>query len=117
MEQELNIFGLYLTDNPVTEFKNKYKNVIDLNEIETYFDKNIDIIVYVDKIKEVNTSKGDKMCFISGSDELSQIDIVLFPKIYQKYNNLNHGDIVKISGKVEKRFDKYQIVTNKIEIL
>ena len=117
MEQELNVFGLYLTNNPITELKSKYNNVINLNEIESYFDKVISIIVCVDKIKEINTSKGDKMAFISGSDELSTVDIVLFPKIYQKYNMINSGDIIFIKGKVEKRFDKYQIVVNEIQKL
>ena len=110
MEQELSIFGLYLTNNPITHLKANYKNIVNLNEIENYFDKNVEVIVYVDKIKEVNTSKGDKMCFINGSDELSQIDIVLFPKVYQQFENTSRGDIVKISGRVEKRFDKYQLV-------
>ena len=117
MEQELSIFGFYLTDNPVTEFKQKYNNIININEIEAYFDKNINIIVYVDKIKEVNTSKGDKMCFINGSDELSEIDVVLFPKTYEKYKNINRGDIIKVYGRVEKRFDKYQVVVTSLEKL
>ena len=115
MEQELNIFGFYLTNNPITELKLKYNNIINLNEIENYFDKMIDTIVYIDKIKEINTSKGDKMCFISGSDEIAKIDIVLFPKVYEKYNTINKGDIAFIRGKVEKRFDKYQIVVNTIK--
>ena len=117
MEQELSIFGFYLTDNPVTEFKQKYNNIININEIEAYFDKNINIIVYVDKIKEVNTSKGDKMCFINGSDELSEIDVVLFPKTYEKYKNINRGDIIKVYGRVEKRFDKYQVVVTSLDKL
>lgn len=117
MEQELNMFGFYLTDNPVTEFKLKNNIKVNLNEIEYYFDKNIDIIVYVDKVKEVSTSKGDKMCFISGSDELSTIDIVLFPKTYEKFSNVNKTDIIKVNGRVEKRFDRYQIVANTIEKL
>ena len=117
MEQELNIFGFYLTKNPITELKLKHNNIVNLNEIESYFDKNINIIVYVDKIKEVNTSKGEKMAFINGSDELSTSDIVLFPKIYVKYNDITKGDIILVKGKVEKRFDKYQIVVSDIKKL
>jgi len=117
MQQELDIFGFYLTNNPITDFKLKYNNIVNLNEIEDYFDKVINIIVNVDKVKEVNTSKGDKMCFINGSDELSNVDIVLFPKIYQKYNNIKSGDFLLIKGKVEKRFDKYQIVASDIKTL
>ena len=117
MSQELNIFGFYLTNNPVTNLKIKHNNIVNLNEIDLYFDKVINIIVYVDKVKEVNTSKGDRMCFINGSDELSSADIVLFPKIYEKYNDIKIGDIILIKGKVEKRFDKHQIVVNNIERL
>ena len=57
------------------------------------------------------------MLFITGSDELSNIDIVLFPKTYSKFDAFKIGNIIKIFGKVEKRFDKYQIVANTIEIL
>lgn len=117
MEQELNIFGLYLTNNPVTEYKLKNNNIVNLNEIESYFDKNVNIICYIDKVKQLTTQKGDKMAFMQGTDELSTIDLVMFPKVYDKYNNINSGNIVKINGKVEKRFDKFQIVVNNIQVL
>lgn len=117
MEKELDIFGFYLTDNPITELKAVNKSIIDLNELELYFDKIINVIVYIDKIKEINTSKGDKMCFILGSDELSMIDIILFPNVYKKYSDLKVGDIIKVKGKVEKRYDKYQLVSNEVERL
>lgn len=115
MQKELDIFGFYLTDNPITELKIANKEIVDLNELESYFDRIISVIVYIDKIKEINTSKGDKMCFILGSDEISMIDIILFPNVYKKYNNLKVGDIVKVKGKVEKRYDKYQLISNEIE--
>ena len=57
------------------------------------------------------------MCFITGSDEIINIDIVLFPKIYEMYKNIKLNDILKINGKVERRFDQYQIVVNKLEII
>ncbi|MDO4963255.1 MAG: DNA polymerase III subunit alpha [bacterium] len=114
LNQELEVFGMYLTDNPITDLKLKYKNITNLNLLELNFDKIINVIVYVDKVKEVTTSKSDKMSFISGSDEVSNIDIVLFPKIYEKYNDIVKGDILCIKGKVEKRFDKYQLVANEI---
>ena len=84
--------------------------------INNYFDKKINIVIMVDKLKEVNTKNNEKMCFITGSDEVDSIDIVLFPDVY-KQSNIKIGDIVKINGKVEKRFDKYQIIANTIENL
>ena len=117
MNQEFEMFGMYLTHNPITELKEKNKNIVNLNDIESYFDKNINIIINVDKFREVNTSKGDKMAFITGSDEVSTIDIVMFPTTYSKYSDINNNDILRINGRVEKRFDKYQIVVNELEKL
>ena len=117
MNQEFDMFGMYLTHNPITELKEKNKNIVNLSDIESYFDKNVNIIINVDKFREVNTSKGDKMAFITGSDEISTIDIVMFPATYSKYNDINNNDILKINGRVEKRFDKYQIVVSDIEKL
>ena len=114
MEQELSMFGFYLTNNPVTEFKRKIPNTVDLKDIKNYFDKIVSVVVYVDKIKEINTANGDKMSFMSASDELDTIDIVLFPKIYVRYQNIVKGDIINVIGRVEKRFDKYQIVVNSL---
>lgn len=111
MEKELELFGFYLSNHPITKFKIKY-NSINIKEIPSYFDKNIDIVVYIDRIKELTTKNNEKMCFATVSDEMENIDAVFFPKIYndviQKHN------ILYLNAKVEKRYDKYQLVVNKI---
>ena len=89
-------------------------NHIDLKNIERYFDKQIETVVYVDKIREIETKNKEKMMFITGSDELSKIDIVIFPKTYKKMKQINIGNIINVKGKVEKRFDEYQIIANQI---
>lgn len=117
MQEELNVFGFYLSNHPVTEYKTKNSNLVSLNNISNFFDKNISTVVLVDKVREVTTKNNHKMLFISGSDEISTIDIVLFPKVYQKYSSVMAGNVILINGKVEKRFDKYQIVVNELKIL
>lgn len=112
MEKEYELFGFYLSNHPVTGYKKKY-NTINLSNISNYFDKVIDLVVYVDRIKEVDTKKGDKMCFITGSDEGTSIDVVMFPKIYN--SNIKVHDILYLNGRVEKRHDSYQFVVNKVK--
>lgn len=114
MSRELEVFGFYLSNHPVSEYKKQNSKVIELKDINNYFDKVIETIIYVDKIKEINTKNKDKMMFIMGSDELSTVDIVVFPRVYQVMPEFSLGDILKITGKVEKRYDQYQIVANKI---
>ena len=115
MEREKELFGFYLSDYPTTSYKAKFK-VINLNEIERYFDKVVDVIVLVDRTKEINTKKNEKMCFISGSDETGNLDLTLFPFVYEKYK-VKRGDIILVRGKVERRMDKYQLVVDKIRVL
>ncbi len=113
MAQELEIFGFYLSNNPITEYKNKNKH-IDLKNIHMYFDKIIETVIYVDKIRTITTKNNEKMMFITGSDEISKADIVVFPRVYNENNNIKEKDIIKIKGKVEKRYDEFQIIANNI---
>ena len=117
MNFELQTFGFYLSNHPITEYKLKYPETIKLNQINLYFDKIITCIVYVDKINIINTKKGEKMMFITGSDELTKIDLIAFPKTYSKYSNIEPSNIIYITGKVEKRFDKIQIIINNLKKL
>ena len=110
---ELELFGFYLTNNPITEYK-RNNPYIELKNIEKYFDKQIETVLNIDKIREIETKNKEKMIFISGSDELSKIDIVVFPKIYKKIDKLEKDDIIKVKGKIEKRYDEYQLVASSI---
>lgn len=116
LNKSFDVFGFYLSNHPITDIKAKDSSIVSIRDINTYFDKKINIVIMIDKLKEVNTKNNDKMCFITGSDEIDSIDIVLFPDIY-KQCNIQIGDIIKINGKVEKRYDKYQIIANNIKNL
>ena len=118
MLQELDIFGFYLSKHPITEYKVKYPNVVSLENLETYFDKTIHTIVYIDHLRRTATKKNDMMCFITGSDEITRVDITIFPRLYEKVpDELDEGKIIYVIGKVQKRFDKLQIVADDLKIL
>ena len=114
MQIELETFGLYITENPITELKLKHPNIIELKDIKNYFDKQITAIVYAEKIKEIETKNKEKMAFITASDEMGKIEVTIFPKTYAKIN-IEPNKIYLIKGKVEKRFDEYQIILNDIK--
>ncbi len=116
MQKELEVFGFYLSNHPITDYIHKYSQNIALKDISLYFDKQINTIIYVSNIKEINTKNNEKMCFITGSDEINSIDVVMFPKKYKEYP-VEVGDILLINGKVEKRLNKYQIIVNSLKKL
>ncbi len=116
MEQELEVFGFYLSTHPVLEFREKYNKKISIKDLSVYFDKNIEIIASVKRLKEIETKKQDKMGFLTCEDEADILDVVLFPILYKKVF-LEINDIILIKGHVEKRFDKFQLVASDIQKL
>ncbi len=116
LEKEKELFGMYITSHKTEKYKLNYSNIIDLSNIKENHNKNITIIVNVDRIKETLTKKGDNMAFISGSDNTGTLSITLFPDMY-KNTRIKRNDIIKVFGRVERRFDEYQIIANNIEVL
>ena len=113
-EKELNVFNLYLSNHPVTKYKKNYDNIVDASNIKDYFDKKINLVVLIDRIKVINTKNGKKMAFITVSDEYDTIDVVVFPNEINLINDLKNNDIVLLRGKVEKRMSKYQVLLENI---
>lgn len=116
LDLELTVFGFYLTNHPVTAYKN-LSGTIQIDDLSNYFDKNVNIVLLVDRKNEVTTKRSEKMLFITGCDETKNVDVVLFPKTYEQYKDIKVGDVIGINAKVEKRFDKYQLIVNRIKHL
>lgn len=117
IEREANVFGFYFSGHPVTKYRAIYKNALELKNIKAYFNKNIETIIVIKNQKVVQTKNNENMCFITGEDEMDIMDFIVFPKIFKENFDLKIGDIIKVTGKVEKRFDKYQIIVNNIKKL
>ena len=117
LEKEKEVFGFYLSSHPTNMFKKDNPYCININEIDKHFDKTIDTLLLVEKIKVIDTKKGDKMAFITGSDETGSMEFVLFPKVLKGYENIEKGNVIKIRGKVEKRLNEIQVIVDKIRLL
>lgn len=115
LNKELQTFGFYLTDSPVSKYKKA--NDINTSHINSLFDKRIHIILSIDSIREITTKNNDVMAFVTGIDEYGSASLILFPDIYKDYLDLVKTDIVRVYGRVEKRFDKYQIVVKELRVL
>lgn len=115
INKEKECFGFYLSNHPVSLCKIN-DNAINLIDVDKYFNKTIKTIVMIDKIKEITTKKGDKMCFLNASDEESSMEYILFPKVYKMYQDLKKSDIIKVVGKVERE-SSYKIIVDKVDKL
>ncbi len=115
LEKEYNSLGFYISSHPVTKYKRD--NMVSLNKIEYYFDKNVNIITLIENIKTIVTKNKEKMAFITLSDEFRKVEGIMFPKVYERYMDLKVGSIIKLYGKIEKRLNEYQIIINDVDII
>ena len=110
ISREKELYGFYLSDHPIVKYNNKIK-LIDINQ---YFDKNISLILYIEELRKIKTKNDMNMAFLVCSDETNKEDFIVFPNKFNLLNDLKVGDIVKVYGKVERRYDKYQVLVNDI---
>lgn len=115
MHYEYDSYGFYLSMHPVTKFKRD--NMVLLKNVENYFDKIINSVLLIESVKNINTKNNEKMVFITLSDEYKKIEGVIFPKVLKNLSEFNKGDIVKITSKVERRMDSFQLIINNLEVL
>ena len=117
LEQEEDCFGFYISNHPVTTHKSKYKNIVSINIINNYFNRVVNVMVMVEKIKAIKTKKNEDMAFITASDETGSLDFIFFPRVYKTNMEIKKGDICIFTGTVEKRYDELQIIVNKVELI
>ena len=117
LNQEKEVFGFYLSTHPTTMYKKDNPYCIQLIDIDKYFNKKVDVLILVDKIKVINTKKGDKMAFITGSDETTSKEFTVFPKVFNQFPNIEKNDLLKVRGNVERRLDEIQIIVERIKYL
>lgn len=116
LSKEKEVFGFYLSCHPTTLYKKDNPYCIYLIDVDKYFNKKVDVLVLIEKIKQITTKKGENMAFITGSDETARYEFIVFPKIFRNAN-LEVGKVVKIRGNVEKRMNELQIIVDKIKYL
>ena len=117
VQKEKEAFGFYISNHPVTKYKLSIPNVVDASNISNYFNKEIILVLIVDRIKNIVTKSNTNMAFIDASDEYSTISLTMFPKLYEENSFIKNGDLIKVVGRVEKRYDKYQVVIQSLELL
>lgn len=104
---EREAIGFYLSANPFTKYlsilkQKKTKAVCDLDQF-----KNKKVIVggVVKTVKKIKTKKNnDEMAFVTLTDFTSEIEMVIFPKLYLRTKNLwQNQQMILVKGLVQEK--------------
>lgn len=116
LEKELEVIGINIKYNFYQQFASFYSkyNLVKIANLSE--NKEARTIGTVKRVRETKTKNNETMAFVEITDDTSNIEIVLFPMIYQQIGKLQNGMILMISGKTQKRMT-LQIIVDRFKII
>ncbi|MBN2028624.1 DNA polymerase III subunit alpha [bacterium] len=110
LSYEKESIGFYITQHPLNRFKDylsQYTNTDTIAILKQTSDREIGIGGIVSKRKEINTRKGDRMCFITLEDLKGVVEVVVFSDLYTTCSDLLKSDQpILVKGTVGRDEDK-----------
>ncbi len=137
--KEKEVCGIYLTGNPLSDYRQyfdaftfstkrleQFEEVVDEGDAERvtkiYTDiKDGESVTFggiITNLTKMSTKAGATMAFVMVEDLYGQIEIVVFPKVYDRVREaLNEEEIVRVSGKIQIKDGNPQIIADNVDVL
>lgn len=103
---ERDLLGLYLSAHPLDNYHDYFsEQTVALSSISPKVDgAMVTVGGLVSSIRSIVTKSGSKMAFVQLEDKLGELEIVVFPKLYEVIGpQLIQDAVVKVKGKVQAR--------------
>lgn len=105
---EKEVTGMYLSGHPLGEYADLIPRLgtakISHVALEEYDNKQADILCIVSARQSKATRSGDTMAFLTVEDTTGSMEVLVFPKILQRYGQLlTVGSVVVLSGRISVR--------------
>src|SRR5690606_31187712 len=121
LEMERELLGLYLSGHPLDGYRKALPRLTThtLAELEECRDgERVSIAGMITHVKPITTRKGEPMAFVTAEDWSRQVEVILFPRTYQKYRPLLQTDRpVRISGRINLHEEGVKILADTLEDL
>lgn len=128
---EKTVLGVYLSGHPLSDYMEQFNKfsfntsyldffdqIDDSEKVYTEF-RDGDYVTMggiISEYKNLATKGGATMSFAKIEDAYGQIEVIIFPKIYDKVRGiLNKEEIVMVSGKIQIKDDVAQIIADNME--
>lgn len=125
LQDEHELLGYYVSGHPMEDYREalRKQGLLNIEEVKQLEESgNITIAGVITEKKQITTSKKKLMGYVQLEDQTGRIEVVIFPKTFEKYINLFQvGKIVKITGTLEVVQNEedftYKIISNKFDEL
>ena len=118
---EKELLGACITDHPLQRLADAINgsgktNCTPLDQIDPSLKGHkITVAGQVQQSRLITTKKGDEMAFVGIEDMSATLEVVVFPKVYEKHKHLLVDEqMLVIEGKVDVRDSKVQVLADSI---
>jgi DNA polymerase-3 subunit alpha len=101
---ERELLGLYLSHHPLEAYEVfMAEKALPLNKLDISFaQRTISIGGTLNDIREITTKNGSKMAFVKLADAVGEVEIIVFPKVFDKTKEIWKRDsVVLATGRVD----------------
>lgn len=90
LNQEKTYLGVYVSGHPVEKYRSRLLDLrtIKISELSTHQNQVINVLGLVKNLRVIRTKKGQRMCFMTIEDETGSISVTIFPKLFQKIEEM-----------------------------
>ena len=121
LQMEKELLGFYVSDHPLKAIRKSARVLapINLSQLgEQKEESAICAVVMLNGVKKVMTKKGEPMAILQIEDLTTQLEAVVFPKIYERIHSLLQIDSrLIVWGKVDRREDQNQLIVEDVELV
>jgi DNA polymerase III subunit alpha len=117
---EKELLGLYISGHPLDAYREKLSSKdTNISKLSSYRE-NADCVIggIVSEVRDILTKKNERMAFVKLEDLSGDIDVVVFPKVYEEFKQLIQPEsCIAMKGKVSKRNGETSFIAEKIKAL
>jgi DNA polymerase-3 subunit alpha len=119
MEKE--ITGFYITGHPLDKYRSKMQQYTAIGQLAegNYTDgQTVKIAGLVGNAKRITTKSGDMMCFINLEDFTEQVEVIVFPRTFDKVSRLIMPDMpIVVTGRLNIGEENVKVIAADIKEL
>ncbi len=113
LEWEKDLLGTYISEHPLTQQERELlqsgliSTTLDRVEADSTPGQQLVLLGSIQRVRRIQTKKGATMAFLTLEGSSATLDAVIFPKTYERYNELfTPGRVIVVCGKLDQRPDR-----------